>query len=131
MFEASFNAALDHYKALLGQQRDGQQPNIPNDNFDTGSVTPPGKYFMNDAVHARLLETLAKDNFACASPEMRAELLDFYSDPNAPNSVKRKPKEWAKVQVALQQLKSVPPPQVTAETAAPPQVTPETLPSAF
>ena len=131
MFEASFNAALDHYKALLGQQRADQLPTLPNDNFDTGDVTPPGKYFMNDAVHARLLEALAKENFACASPEMRAELLDFYSDPNAPNSVKRKPKEWAKVQVALQQLKSVPPTPVTAETAAPPQVTPETLPPAF
>jgi hypothetical protein len=117
MFEASFNAALDQYKALLVEQRTGQ-PDVPNDNFDTGSVTGPGQYSMNDAVHARLLEALAKQNFAGASPETRAELLDFYADGSAPNTMKRKPKEWAKVQVALQQLKTALPP-VTAETLPP------------
>jgi hypothetical protein len=117
MFEASFNAALDQYKVLLGQVRTGD-PTVPNDNFDTGDVTGPGKYFMNDNVHAKLLEALAKQNFTNMTPEMRAELLDFYSDPNASNATKRKPKEWAKVQTALQQLKNAPPPPVTAETTA-------------
>jgi Zinc dependent phospholipase C len=118
MFETSFNAALDQYKLLLGQQRTGQ-PEVPNDNFDTGNVTGPGKYFMNDDVHAKLLETLAKQNFAGISPEMRAELLDFYADPNASNATKRKPKDWARVQVALQQLKNAPPAPVTAESLPP------------
>ncbi len=102
---------------LLGQVRTGD-PTVPNDNFDTGDVTGPGKYFMNDNVHAKLLEALAKQNFTNMTPEIRAELLDFYSDPNASNATKRKPKEWAKVQAALQQLKNAPPPPVTAETAA-------------
>ena len=39
------------------------------------------------------------------TPDLRAELLQFYSDPNAPYATKRKPKEWAKLQAALQQLK--------------------------
>ena len=106
MFEDSFNKALDRYKDLLREARAGQQPDIPNDNFDTGTFTPPGQYFMNDDVRAELLEKLAKNNFTGISPELRADLLHFYSDPNAPNSTKRKPKEWAKVQAALQQLKS-------------------------
>jgi Zinc dependent phospholipase C len=113
-FEASFNAALDRYKLLLTQTRTGA-PDIPNDNFDTGTVTPPGVYFMNDDVHAELIEKLAKQNFAGITPDLRAELLQYYSDPNAPNATKRKPKDWAKLQDALQQLKSAPPPQVTAE----------------
>ncbi len=115
-FEASFNAALDRYKLLLTQTRTGT-PDIPNDNFDTGTVTPPGVYFMNDDVHAELIEKLAKQNFAGITPDLRAELLQYYSDPNAPNATKRKPKDWAKLQVALQQLKNAPPPQVTAEGA--------------
>jgi hypothetical protein len=119
MFEASFNAALDRYKILLGQQRTGQ-PEVPNDNFDTGEVTPPGKYFMNDNVHAKLLDALAKQNFTGVPPDMRAELLEFYADPNAPYATKRKSKEWAKVETELQQLKTFTPPPITAAEALPP-----------
>ena len=118
MFEASFNAALDRYKILLGQERAGP-PDVPNDNFDTGGTTGPGEYFMNDNVHARLLDALAKQNFAGMSPEVRAELLDFYANPNAPYATKRKPKEWTKVEVELQQLKSSTPAPVTADSLSP------------
>jgi len=114
MFEASFNAALDRYKVLLGQARTGQ-PDVPNNNFDTGETTPPGEYFMNDDAHAKLLEALAKQNFAGASPEVRAELLQFYADPNAPYATKRKPKDWNRVVVALQQLRASAPASVTTE----------------
>jgi hypothetical protein len=114
-FEASFNAALDRYKGLLKEEKTGAIPKILNDNFDTGTVTPPGVYFMNDDVYAELIEELAKQNFAGATAELRADLLQFYSDPNAPYATKRKPKDWAKLQVALQQLKNAPPPQVTAQ----------------
>ena len=117
-FEASFNAALDRYKLLLTQTRTGT-PDIPNDNFDTGGVTPPGVYFMNDDVHAELIEKLAKQNFAGITPDLRAELLQYYSDPNAPNATKRKPKDWTKVQVALQQLKNTPATPQTAEASPP------------
>jgi hypothetical protein len=114
MFEASFNAALDRYKALLGQVRTGQ-PDVPNNNFDTGESTPPGTYSMNDHAHAKLLEALAKQNFEGASPEVRAELLQFYADPNAPYATKRKPKDWNRVMVALEQLRAAAPVAVTAE----------------
>jgi hypothetical protein len=115
MFEASFNAALDRYKILLGQARTGQ-PDVPNDNFDTGEPAGPGTYFMNDDVHAKLLDKLAQQNFAGASPEMRSELLQFYADLNGPDAAKRHPKVWSKVETQVQQLKASTPPPVTAET---------------
>jgi hypothetical protein len=115
MFEASFNAALDRYKVLLEQAKARTTPDVPNDNFDTGAVTPPGVYYMNDDVHAKLLQALAKQNFVGITPELRADLLQFYSDPNAPYATRRKPKDWTKLQVALQQLKNTPPAPVTAE----------------
>jgi hypothetical protein len=115
-FEDSFNHALDRYKAGLRRVRDGQQPDVPNDNFDTGKPDPPGVYFMNDDVHAQLIEELAKTNFKGMSPALRAELAQFYSDPNAPYGTRRKPKEWAKLQVALQQFKSAPANPVEAQT---------------
>ena len=107
MFERSFNDAFDSYKELLAQSRNGG-PNIPNDNFDTGSYTPAGKYSMNDDVRAELMEALAKQNFAGVSPELRSDLLNFYADPHAEYATRRKPKEWAKLQQDLQQLKSTP-----------------------
>jgi zinc dependent phospholipase C len=115
-FEDSFNHALDRYKAGLRQVREGQTPDIPNDNFDTGKSDPPGVYFMNDDVHARLVEELAKTNFKSMTPALRAELTQFYSDPNAPYATKRKPKEWAKLQAALQLLKQAPAVPVEAQT---------------
>jgi hypothetical protein len=115
-FEDSFNKALDRFRAGLRQVRDGQPPDVPNDNFDTGKPDPPGVYFMNDDVHAQLVEELAKTNFKGMSPALRAELTQFYSDPNAPYATKRKPKEWAKLQVALQLLKSAPAAPVEAQT---------------
>ncbi len=115
MFEASFNAALDRYRNLLKQHDEGQLE-LLNDNFDLGEVTPPGKYRMNDDTHAALLDKLAEQNFASASPEIRAEMLAFYADPNSPNATKRKPKVWNKVETDLQQLKNAAPP-VTAEAS--------------
>lgn len=115
-FEDSFNHALDRYRLALRATRDGQTPEVPNDNFDTGKVEPPGVYFMNDDVHAQLVEELAKTNFKEMSPALRAELTQFYSDPNAPYATKNKPKEWAKLQAALHMLKAAPATPTEAQT---------------
>jgi hypothetical protein len=105
MFEASFNATLDRYRKLL-HDAGADQLALPNDNFDTGDMTGPGQYFLNDQTQAKLLDDLAEQNFAGASPEIRAELLQFFGQPNAPNAIRRNRKEWAKVQAEIEQLKS-------------------------
>ncbi|HXA78399.1 MAG TPA: zinc dependent phospholipase C family protein [Candidatus Acidoferrales bacterium] len=114
MFEASFNASLDRYRKLLGQVDVGQLA-LMNDNFDTGEVTGPGKYRLNDEVHAELLDALAKQSFSGASPEIRAELLEFYGHPDALYASKRKPKLWIKVQAQLEELKTAAPPIVAGD----------------
>jgi len=43
LFEASFNATLDRYRQLLSQVGTGQ-PDLPNENVDTGAIMGPGKY---------------------------------------------------------------------------------------
>jgi hypothetical protein len=118
MFEASFNATLDRYRNLLGQV-DAGEPNLPNDNFDTGGVTGPGKYRLNDVAHAELLDSLAKQNFSGVSPELRAEFVDFYGRPDAPYVTKQNPKAWAKVQAQLEQLKKAAPPVATGSLEDP------------
>jgi hypothetical protein len=114
MFQASFNATMDRYRKLLKEEGDGRVE-LPNNNFDVGEPTPPGKYRMNDDAHATLLDKLAEQGFAGMTPDLRADLLTFFGDPNAPYATKRKPKEWSKVEAELQQLKSTTPQPVTAE----------------
>jgi hypothetical protein len=108
MFEQSFNASLDLYRSLLQREAEGNLL-LPNDNLDVGKITPAGEYAMNDEVHAKLLHELAKQNFAGASAELRAELIGFYANPNAPYSNRDKRKQWAQVQADLAQLKAATP----------------------
>src|SRR5579872_3254001 len=53
LFEASFNASVDRYRQLLSEVSSGQ-PKLLDDNFDTGGVTGPGKYGLNDEAQAKL-----------------------------------------------------------------------------
>jgi len=110
MFESSFNASLEQYRKLLGEVGAGHLT-LPNDNFDTGSATAPGKYYLDDVTQAKLVDALAKQNFQTASPQLRAELLTSFGHPDAPYATRKKPKEWAKLQAQLQQLRQAPPPE--------------------
>jgi hypothetical protein len=116
MFEASFNATLDRYRKLLKETGDGTLQ-LPNDNFDVGERTRPGEYRLNDEAHAKLLDALAETNFAGITSEVKAELLHFYADPDAPYATKRNAKAWAKVKAELQQLTSSPAAPVVAQVA--------------
>jgi Zinc dependent phospholipase C len=106
LFEDSFNKTLDRYRQLLTNVGAGQL-DLPNENFDTGEIPEPGKYRLNDVTHAKLLAALAKRNFNGAPPTVLAELLEFYGHPEAPYATKQKPKDWARVQAQLEQLKKV------------------------
>jgi hypothetical protein len=111
MFEDSFNTTLDRYRALLSDEAAGRLA-LPNDNFDTGGLTGPGKYRMNDEAHAKLLDKLADQKFVAASPAVREEMLQFFSDPAAAYATKRNAKAWAKVLEQLEQLKAAPPAEI-------------------
>ncbi|MGH9676986.1 MAG: zinc dependent phospholipase C family protein, partial [Candidatus Acidiferrum sp.] len=93
------------YRRLLAELREGRL-DLPNDNFDVGESTGPGQYALNDDAQAELLDKIAARKFAGISPELRDELLHFFSEPGAPYATKRDAKAWAKVQTELGQLKN-------------------------
>lgn len=107
LFMASFNTSLAEYERILKEDRSGNLP-LPNSNFDTGQPTKPGVYFMADNTYAKLLDTLAKQQFANVSPELRENILAYYADANAPIATKKKAKDWARVTAELAQLRSAP-----------------------
>ncbi len=108
MFEASFNATLKSYRDLMKETGDGKL-DLPNDNFDTGVISGPGKYRLNDETRAKLLGDLAQNHFTGISAPVRTDLLDFFGHPDAPYSIRRDPKAWAKVQEEIEELKKVTP----------------------
>jgi hypothetical protein len=119
MFEASFNATLDHYRSLLTELGGAGKVTLPNDNFDVGVRTAPGEYRLNDDAYAELLDHLAEHNFSGLTPELRAEIERFYADPASPNATKRDRRRWSRVQRELAQMKSaaLPVPNVSSAGA--------------
>lgn len=106
MFEESFNASAEEFRRLLMEERQGTLQKLPNLNFDVGKETEGGKYRLNDDAHAQLLHKLAAHNFGCVSPDLRQELLSFFSSPDAPYNFKKDQKTWERVQAELKALKS-------------------------
>jgi hypothetical protein len=105
-FEGSFNATLERYQSLLSDVKRHGTVDLPNDNIDVGEVTARGQYRLYDKTCADLLNKLAARDFADTSPELRAELLRFYSEPAGPGDTKLKKKDRAKLESNLRQLKT-------------------------
>src|SRR5579871_2603082 len=105
VYIASVNQTLDNYKSLLKDVQN-KSLHLANTDFDTGKMTHAGEYALTDKTYAHLLDKLAHDNFEEITPELRENILMFYSDPNAPVSTKRNAAAWAKTQDELQRLRS-------------------------
>ena len=105
LFVASFSNALQNYEQLVKQESNAGQAVLVDENFDTGTVTGPGQYPLADQTYAALLDRLQKNNFATISPALKAVLLAYYADLNAPFATKKDKKEWAKVVREINQLR--------------------------
>ena len=91
---------------------------LPNCDFDTGKPTKAAEYSLTDETYAKLLAQLSERKFNLTSPELRANILDFYSDLSAPIATKKDQGRWQSVLTALDQLKSVAPAPTVAGSAA-------------
>jgi hypothetical protein len=61
-----------------------------------------------------LLGQLSERKFDRISPELRANILDFYSDPSAAIEMKKDEDDWKNVLSELDQLKSITPTPIAA-----------------
>src|SRR5205807_8992575 len=91
--------------ALLAEVSSGH-PKLENRDFDTGNPTRPGEYVLADKTYSRLLDRLARNNFAAVTPELDQNIMAFYADPSAPNAVKRDKAQWQKTLRQLDDLRS-------------------------
>jgi hypothetical protein len=106
LYIKSINTTVDQYRALLEQVRK-DAITLPNRDLDTGDLTKPAEYSLTDKTYATLLTQLAEKKFNQTSPELRTNILAFYSDPNANITTKSDPNRWQTVLSELGQLKSL------------------------
>lgn len=111
LFMASFNETVDTYKTLLANVDTGQLV-LPNRNFDVGDLTRLGAYQGADEAYAKLVAKLADHKVAGMAPELRANILAFYTGAPAPSRAKsrkaadKERADWAKLMDQLMQLEA-------------------------
>jgi hypothetical protein len=108
LYIASVDRTVENYTKLIGEAAAGT-PDLPNTDFDTGHETRAGEYALTDQTYARLLDELAQHNFEQITPELRSNILAFYSDPSAPIATKKNPEAWKKTEDELEKLRALNP----------------------
>jgi hypothetical protein len=106
LYIASVDRTMQNYKQLLAQTGAGNL-HLTNTDFDTGHDTRAGEYALTDKSYAKLLGQLADRNFDQITPQLRNNILGFYSDPDAPIATKKKPQDWQKTQDELAKLQAL------------------------
>jgi hypothetical protein len=76
---------------------------IPDTDCDTGRPASGGEYPLADKTYARLLHDLSKNKLAQLTPDLRGNILSFYSNFNGPVPSK---KEKAEKGVSKKELKA-------------------------
>src|ERR1039457_203607 len=117
MYIKNINTTVDQYRAFLEQVRTDTLV-LPNCDFDTGQPTKAAEYSLTDDAYAKLLGQLSSHKFERTTPELRANILDFYSDLAASFETKKDQNDWKNVLTELDQLKALTPgPAVAASPA--------------
>jgi hypothetical protein len=86
---------------------------LPNVDFDTGKPTQAAEYSLTDDAYAKLLGQLSGRKFDLTSPDLRDNILQFYSDLSVPIETKKDKNRWQSVLASLDQLKLVTTPAPT------------------
>jgi hypothetical protein len=105
LFLDSFEVTLDQYRALLRQAKPGRIV-LVNMNLDLGRPTRAGEYRLADKAYSDLVTKLHKHEFNNVTPELRKNILEFFSDRNASIATKKDSGDWRKIRLALDELKT-------------------------
>jgi hypothetical protein len=117
LYFKSINTTVDQYRAFLEEVRTDSLV-LPNCDLDSGKLTTAAEYSLTDDTYAKLLSQLSGRKFASTTPELRANILNFYSDLSVPIETKKDQARWQSVLTSLEQLRQVPPPPVIASAPA-------------
>jgi hypothetical protein len=117
MYFKSINSTVDQYRTFLHAERTDSL-RLPNTDLDSGKPTKAAEYSLADDTYAKLLDQLADRKFDRTTPELRDNILDFYSDLSASIKTKKDQADWKEVLAQLEQLKSATPVPAVAGSPA-------------
>src|ERR1700687_4644173 len=108
MYFKSINSTVDQYRTFL-REEGTDSLRLPNSDLDSGKPTKAAEYSLADDTYAKLLGALARRKIDRTTPELRDNILDFYSDLSASIKTKKDQDDWKEVLAQLEQLKSATP----------------------
>jgi hypothetical protein len=117
LYFKSINKTVDQYRAFLEEVRTDSLV-LPNCDLDSGNETKAAEYSLADDSYAKLLAQLSERRFAQTTPELRNNILYFYSDLSGSIETKKDQDDWKSVISELEQLKSMTPIPVAASSPA-------------
>jgi len=117
LYFKSINTTVDQYRAFLVQVGTDSLT-LPNRDFDTGNVTKAAEYSLTDDTYAKLLAQLSERKFNLTPPELRDNILQFYSDLSVQIETKKDGVRWQALLTELDELKAVVPAPTVAGNPA-------------
>jgi Zinc dependent phospholipase C len=93
LYIKSINTTVDQYRRLL-EDVGTDTLVLPNCDLDSGQPTKAAEYSLADNAYAKWLGQLSERKFDRISPELRANILDFYSDLSAPIEMRKDEDDW-------------------------------------
>jgi hypothetical protein len=107
MYIKSVDTTVEDYASLLHDTRT-EDLRLPNKDFDTGRDTRAGEYPLTDKAYERLLNQLADKKFDHVTPDLKQNILQFYSDLHAQIQTKKNKKAWEQTLANLELLHAAP-----------------------
>jgi hypothetical protein len=107
LYIKSIDATTDHYHAFLEAVRTHELV-LPNCDLDSGEATKAAEYSLADESYASLLAQLSERKFNLTTPQLRENILGFYSDLSLPIETRKDATRWQRVLSDLDQLESAP-----------------------
>ncbi|MFZ0635702.1 MAG: hypothetical protein WAM08_09295, partial [Candidatus Acidiferrales bacterium] len=104
LYFKSINTTVDQYRALLEEVRAGTLE-LPNRDLDSGNLTQAAEYPLTDETYAKLLRRLSVRKFDLTTPDLRDNILDFYSDLSVPIETKKNAAQWQSALASLDELR--------------------------
>ncbi len=113
----SINTTVDQYRIYLAEAGAGKLA-LSNRDLDDGKITEAAEYTLADDTYTNLLAHLAATHFEGTSPQLRDNILAFYSNLALPIATRRDSARWESVMTNLSELKAVTPAPVASLTTS-------------
>ncbi len=108
LFIKSFDTILVHYNNALTQLNSNNKLVLKDIDFDTGKPTIMGEYGLTDDTYGDLVLKLKDKKFDKLSAPLKENILAFYNNTDTSAYARKKPEQWKKTYLALQDLKAAP-----------------------